>query len=146
MIVRASSPSYLWLCSIFTSESMVTCQAHVRHVPSTEHHRIVYIRETELFLRCRIISLSVYSRFLFRGRESYSLSTGIFPQNQHNEGTLNQSMQPLLRKQSQKYELQGCKAKQKQKRSHQLELKREKGLENIWNQKQWHESHIEART
>ena len=59
MIVRASSPSYPWFCSIFTSESTVACQARVRHVPSTEHHRIVYIRETELFPRCRILSLSV---------------------------------------------------------------------------------------
>jgi hypothetical protein len=32
---------------MFTSKSMVECQAHAGHVPSTEHHRIFYIRETE---------------------------------------------------------------------------------------------------
>jgi hypothetical protein len=32
------------------------CQAFVRHVLSAEHHRIVYIQETESFLRCGILS------------------------------------------------------------------------------------------
>jgi hypothetical protein len=83
MIVRASLLSYPWFCSILSSESTVESgvwQACVRHVLSAEHHRIVYIRETESFLRCRILSRSIHSRFLFRGRESYSLLTGIFPQ------------------------------------------------------------------
>jgi hypothetical protein len=128
-MIVSSSPSHPWFCLIFSSESTVTCQACVRHVPAhrtssyclhtrdrivsavsntfslhlftflipragellrvrhvsgtcppTEHHRIVYIPETELFLQCRILSRSIYSRFLSRGRESYSPFTGIFPQ------------------------------------------------------------------
>jgi hypothetical protein len=33
---------------MFTSKSTVVCQARAGHVPSTEHHCIFYIQETEL--------------------------------------------------------------------------------------------------
>jgi len=58
--VRASSPSCLWFCSIFVSESTVACQVRVRHVLPTEHRRIVYIRETDL---CGSVSVK-YDVFL----------------------------------------------------------------------------------
>ena len=82
--IRGSGSHYPWFSSWFTSRSSTTCQARVRHAPSAECHRTLYIRRKDSLRRTFSSLCPIESGFALLWRERYSIvAGGVLPPHRH---------------------------------------------------------------